>query len=514
MGRTMGAGMRGHRSIVPMMLIGVLLSSPSSFRGWSAATGVLAAAAAAEVELVAAHAAVVDRVTSKAATVHRVVDGDTATFWQSGACMPSGWLVRPELNGLLGACAAGLCSSSDTRPKAELTPATDGNMAYTNVWISPLQSVSAAWLRIVVPRGPQPLRRLKLRGRFYSNATVTAFGADGTARLIGMMTPHDVYAEKWLDFPAGFVTAELELRVRSEARPEMGGWCYGWTGDCLKFLVSDVAALVGDCHESVSVDLRTPALVSSVWTRLTGQSGMKNVTVHTSVNGTHFSLAAVLGASPPMEATTALMSPMTARFLKISFAMQDSNWKKVSLWELRIFGAPLSMQSNSSLLQCPNQCGHGTCMAPAVGNPGCVCQASWGGHDCLHRLCLQDCGLRGTCASSGSCVCDLGFSNAANGACEAPLCPHDCWGHGNCTGGACICDPGYQGSDCLYATSASGARILDIPMLLAQTPRNVSAAGCPASLPYVCGDGSCAHSMGHCAVRALTAAQHTALPRR
>jgi hypothetical protein len=60
-------------------------------------------------------------------------------------------------------------------------------------WVNPVDF--AFQVRIVVPRGPQPLRQLKLRGRFYSNATVSALAADGTAHLLGVMTPFQVYDE-------------------------------------------------------------------------------------------------------------------------------------------------------------------------------------------------------------------------------------------------------------------------------------------------------------------------------
>ena len=82
-------------------------------------------------ELVSQLGAVVHKVTSAPDTVAQTIDGDHATFWQSGACNPGGWTYRPE-NALLGACAQGLCSSSGAIP-APLEQATDGNMAYTTL---------------------------------------------------------------------------------------------------------------------------------------------------------------------------------------------------------------------------------------------------------------------------------------------------------------------------------------------------------------------------------------------
>ena len=99
-------------------------------------------------ELVAARSAVIVDPTSRAETVGNVVDGDTTTFWQSGGCWPSGWVDRPQSNALLGACGAGLCQASGedgVAPAQNLWEvATDGNMAYTNIHVPALQSVSAA----------------------------------------------------------------------------------------------------------------------------------------------------------------------------------------------------------------------------------------------------------------------------------------------------------------------------------------------------------------------------------
>ena len=130
------------------------------------------------VELVAATSAVVSSATTQVANSYRVADGNAATFWQSGACNPSGWLPSPQFNFLLGACEAGLCSSSAPVTDGHISRITDGNMAYTNAWFTPLQSMSTTWLRILVPGGPQALRKLKLRGRFYSNTTITAITAN------------------------------------------------------------------------------------------------------------------------------------------------------------------------------------------------------------------------------------------------------------------------------------------------------------------------------------------------
>ena len=70
----------------------------------------------------------------------------------------------------------------------------------------------------------------------------------------------------------------------------------GGTGDCIKFMVSDIGALGPEaCFEEVTIDFHNPVEVESVWTRLTGQSGIENASVHASLDDTHYSLVGYIG---------------------------------------------------------------------------------------------------------------------------------------------------------------------------------------------------------------------------
>eukprot|EP01043_Picozoa_sp_COSAG02_P054230 COSAG02_NODE_6108_length_3792_cov_1.557271_3_plen_608_part_01 len=457
------------------------------------------------VELVAATGATVLSSTSQPTTVERIIDGDTSTFWQSGACFPSGWVDRPEMNVLLGACAAGLCTASDE--SQDLAPITDGNMAYSTVWVTPMQSVSAAWVRMVVPRGPQRLRRLRMRGRFYSNATVSAFASDGEQHVLGTMTPTDQYNIEEFHFPDGFLTAELEVRVVSELRPEMGGWCYGWTGDCLKFLLHDMAALVDDCFEEVKIDFQEPVQLESIWTRLTGHSGFQGLTLSTSLDDSSYTPVAALDNTPTTEVDSQLIDgPRTARYLSLRWIMLESDWKKVSLWEVRVEGHQLAGSAGDLLERsCPNDCGSGHCDQTTNPNaPACVCDNGFIGQDCSKPLCASPCSSQGVCKDA-ECLCNLAYTGEV---CDIALCPYNCWSHGTCEGGSCICTAGYTGADCRYSTHASGQRFLSYPML---TGVQASVDGpCPVSAPVACGDGTCAVAVGKCAVDALTDVQRAA----
>ncbi len=133
-------------------------------------------------------------------------------------------------------------------------------------------------------------------------------------------------------------------------------------------------------------------------------------------------------------------------------------------------------------------CGaHGQC-SDSDGAAACVCDAGYAGQGCDQcaagyqdndgdGTCQPDCATAGlTCSDHGqcsdaggqaACICDAGYAGADCSACAAqyqdndgdgtclPSCagaPPDCSGHGTCSDAsgqvACVCNPGYQGSDC------------------------------------------------------------------
>jgi hypothetical protein len=85
--------------------------------------------------------------------------------------------------------------------------------------------------------------------------------------------------------------------------------------------------------------------------------------------------------------------------------------------------------------------GHGQCT-----NSGCVCDRLWGGEDCSVYL-------RSSCQGRlldnfplKNCEC---FNSTVGGNdCSVTFCPGDCFGHGKCIKGNCICHENFYGADC------------------------------------------------------------------
>jgi hypothetical protein len=113
---------------------------------------------------------------------------------------------------------------------------------------------------------------------------------------------------------------------------------------------------------------------------MTGTGGVQSASLLASVSGEHYVTVAELGGDYPTEVETALDSPRTARFLKVRFVMEPQNWKKVSVWELRVEGEALPAEATE--LACPNDCGGGVCDQAAS---ACEC-GGFGGPDCSEPL--------------------------------------------------------------------------------------------------------------------------------
>jgi len=102
------------------------------------------------------------------------------------------------------------------------------------------------------------------------------------------------------------------------------------------------------------------------------------------------------------------------------------------------------------------------------------------GSSCYLAKCLNNCNNAGTCTAQG-CVCNIGWSGSS---CSVKPCPHNCRSHGICNNGTCKCNKGFTGSSCEWS---------DSPRLVTTT--------CPLSTPFKCTDGTCALSLGACALK-------------
>ena len=80
----------------------------------------------------------------------------------------------------------------------------------------------------------------------------------------------------------------------------------------------------------------------------------------------------------------------------------------------------------------------------------CVCDEGWSGATCEREACAGGCGAHGTCLGlAGTCVCDSGWMGAA---CSDRQCEGGCSGRGSCVQGHCVCPNGFYGAGCASHT--------------------------------------------------------------
>lgn len=239
-----------------------------------------------------------------------VVDGNLHTFWQSGACLPTGYITRPDLNHLLGACAAGRCTST---ADGSLSGATDGS-SYTAA--HPRLRNGSAWLEASLP-APQSLHAIGARVITSDVVTITAITTAGPV-VVGALTSADNYKYRRFPAPEGVITA---LRAESNAA----------------FTLTELAVQSEPCFEAITVDLGQVRPVGWIRTRHWAGGKALSTTLLGSSDGQHWLPLASLDPNALSQVTTRLPAPMNLRYLQVRHQVKEINWAKVYVWELQAY---------------------------------------------------------------------------------------------------------------------------------------------------------------------------------
>jgi serine/threonine-protein kinase ATR len=249
--------------------------------------------------------------TSAPEAATNIIDGDSGTFWQSGACLPTGFLERTDLNLLLGACAAARCTVS--RTSSDLAGASDASM-YTSVNVQ--ADGGSAWLEVALP-ADSTLMGVAVRGAFQDAVTVTAISG-GVEESLGTLDSSDNYTLVPFPAPSGAVSA-IRLTGSSD------------------FTITEVAVRTETCFEQATVDFGEIREIGLVRTRPYVGGDVVSSRILSSTDGVEWTERADLDPSALGTVDLRFDPPFEARYLAVRDDLVEEDWNKIFVWELAAY---------------------------------------------------------------------------------------------------------------------------------------------------------------------------------
>ncbi|MGB1207002.1 MAG: hypothetical protein ACPG5B_15255 [Chitinophagales bacterium] len=242
---------------------------------------------------------------------HKINDGDTQTFWQSEAPLPSNFIERTDLNILAGLGAIGLCTSSNNTACHDVT---DTNLDTS----TPINRVgNLAFLNIVLPQTSNVLS-VSLKCNATADIRVYMQKTNGDNFLIGTYTAENSYG--LLRF-THFNTDIASIRLESDA----------------DFSVFEVAALADLPTEYAFFDLGEIKPVGWISTRHWMSDNVASTKLYVSTDAENWTQVAQLNPVSLHTMETVLPENINARYVKLEHALHDIDWVKASIWEMAVY---------------------------------------------------------------------------------------------------------------------------------------------------------------------------------
>ena len=240
-----------------------------------------------------------------------IIDGDEGTFWQSGGALPSGFLVRQDLNILLGLGGTPAASNSGGLPDTAIT---DGDV-YTALLIP--QVSGKAWVEIDLG-GASPFRSLSMKGSVMADSiSVWVFHIGGDSVKLGAYYDADNYSMKRFSL----IDTITMIRLVSD----------------MEFTISDVGALAEIPTEFAVVDLGTVQNIGWLESRHYAGSDVASSQILLSEDSITWTKVADLDPSAISLVTNRLPSEIPARYIKLEHTMVEGDWNKAEIWEIRAY---------------------------------------------------------------------------------------------------------------------------------------------------------------------------------
>jgi serine/threonine-protein kinase ATR len=293
------------RTDVILALGFLVLTKPQAAAAWDATAGAIAPHTDS-----ATFSATSDADDDELDNVH---DGDETTFWQSGGCLPYGYIGRSELNLILDACDAGLCTSSNE--DGDPSEVVD-NDVYTG-YSTGIDDDGVAWFEVALPT-EQTIERVSMKASVPEDIEVTVTTASGD-EVLGTYTAKDAYSWVAFDGPTDPVTS---VRVESSS----------------SFSLSELAVLGEACFEQVNMDFGETVEIGLVRSR--HYSGTATATtLLASDDGETWEAVAELVTDATATVSTRIDPPIEARYFALRHDTEQEDYEKVYLWEIGVWDA-------------------------------------------------------------------------------------------------------------------------------------------------------------------------------
>lgn len=243
--------------------------------------------------------------------VENIIDGDDGTFWQSEGALPTGFIIRPDLNILLG--LGGTTASTNSGELID-SVITDGSV-YTGLQIPPVSG--KAWVEIDLG-GSNPIRSLSLKGIVGTDSiSIWIFHSASDSVKMGAYTSSDNYNWKHLSLVDTITKVLLE------------------SGN--QFTITEIGALGEIPTEYAVIDLGTIKNIGVIETRHFTSNGVTASEVLLSLDSITWTKVADLDPLALTLITNRLPIEIPARYIKLKHTMVEENWQKANIWEIKAY---------------------------------------------------------------------------------------------------------------------------------------------------------------------------------
>jgi len=243
--------------------------------------------------------------------IESIIDGDEGTFWQSGGALPSGFLVRQDLNILLGLGGTSASSNSGGLPDTVIT---DGSV-YTGLLIP--QVSGKAWVKIDLG-GASPFRSLSLKASVVADSiSVWIFHSGGDSVKLGAYSSADNSSLKRFSL----IDTITMIRLESD----------------IQFNLIDVGALAEIPTEFAVIDLGSVMNIGLLETRHYAGSDVSSSQILLSQDSISWTKVVDLDPAAVALISHRLPAEFPARYIKLEHTLVEENYNKGEIWEIRAY---------------------------------------------------------------------------------------------------------------------------------------------------------------------------------